>query len=292
MRKNLESTFSTRQYMLSKDYEIFYYNNSDVKDVGAHSHNYYEYYFFLEGDVTMHIGDKSYPMYPGDVMLIPPGIHHHATLENGSLKPYRRFVFWISKDYANELIGQSLDYGYLMQYVINHKEYIFHQDLVSANEISSRIFRLLTEVKSNRFGRDTQIQLDIQDVILFINRKVYEQKHQTSSHESDSLYEKLLLFIEEHIDEDLSLSRLSNEFYVSSYHVSHVFTENAGVSLHQYILKLRLRLCADAILTNDGIADVYSQFGFADYTSFYRAFKKEYGMSPRQYRNFNYTLED
>ena len=56
MAKNLQTKFSTRQYMLSRDFEIYYYNEPASEKVSIHSHDYYEFYFFLEGDVSIWIG--------------------------------------------------------------------------------------------------------------------------------------------------------------------------------------------------------------------------------------------
>ena len=72
MKKQLSMDFNTRQYMQSGDFELFYYNDTALKSVDAHEHDYYEFYFFLEGDVTYHIGDKSYQLEYGDCLLIPP----------------------------------------------------------------------------------------------------------------------------------------------------------------------------------------------------------------------------
>ena len=55
MAKNLQTKFSTRQYMLSRDFEIYYYNEPASEKVSIHSHDYYEFYFFLEGDVSIWI---------------------------------------------------------------------------------------------------------------------------------------------------------------------------------------------------------------------------------------------
>ncbi|MDO4623227.1 MAG: AraC family transcriptional regulator [Eubacteriales bacterium] len=291
MKKNLQSSFQKRQYMLSKDYEIYYYNDTKLDSVEAHSHSYYEFYFFLEGDVRMYIAEKEHALHPGDVLVIPPGIPHHAEIRDNSI-PYRRFVFWISEAYASLLMKNSLDYGYIMQYVIQHKEYVFPIDRVTANELHTKVFRLLAEVHSERFGREAQIQVCIQDTLLFLNRKIYEQKHRNTESEERSLYQSLLLFIEEHLDEDLSLERLAREFYVSKYYLSHLFKDTSGFSLHQYITKKRLSQCLALIMTNQAITDVYMQYGFADYTSFYRAFKKEYGASPKEYKELHQSAEE
>lgn len=43
MKKNLKTAFSTRQYMLSKDFEIYYYDDSKLLNVNDHTHDYYEF---------------------------------------------------------------------------------------------------------------------------------------------------------------------------------------------------------------------------------------------------------
>ena len=52
MKKNLQTAFSTRQYMLSKDFEVYYYSDFYLSQVKDHAHDYYEFYFFLEPSLT------------------------------------------------------------------------------------------------------------------------------------------------------------------------------------------------------------------------------------------------
>ena len=61
MKKNLQTKFSSRQYMLSGDFEIYYYCDRELKKVESHVHDYYEFYFFLEGDVSIEI-EKEFVM--------------------------------------------------------------------------------------------------------------------------------------------------------------------------------------------------------------------------------------
>ncbi len=44
-------------------------------------------------------------------------------------------------------------------------------------------------------------------------------------------------YIEEHLDEELTLEKLAGEFFVSKYYIAHIFKENIGLSIHQYIMK-------------------------------------------------------
>ncbi len=283
MRKSLQSKFSDRQYMLSKDFEIYYYNDTHFSGVANHTHDYYEFYVFMEGSVFMSIEKKNFHLKPGDMVLIPPGTKHHVYDVEESL-PYQRFVFWISQDYCRKLFELSEDYVYLIKHVQRKQQYLYHYDTIAFNALQAKIFRLIEEIHANRFGKAAKIELCVNDLMLHINRTVYEMEHPTTRKEAHALSDNIIQYIESHLDADLSLDELSKTFYVSKYHISHVFKENFGISIHQYITKKRLSMCKDAILSNDNITKVYLMFGFKDYTSFFKAFKKEYGISPKEYK--------
>ena len=102
MKKNLQTRFSTRQYMLSRDFEIYYYKDNTLAGVDSHTHDYYEFYFFLDGDVSLEIAGRIFPLRFGDVVLIPPGTPHQPYIRD-SRTPYRRFVFWVTGEYLNQI---------------------------------------------------------------------------------------------------------------------------------------------------------------------------------------------
>ena len=261
MAKNLQTKFSTRQYMLSRDFEIYYYNEPASEKVSIHSHDYYEFYFFLEGDVSIWIEGEQYPLKYGDMVLIPP------------------------------LMEVSSSYGYLMQNVLVKKTYIFHNDLITFNTIQYRIFQLIEEIKSERFGKEAKVSLCVNDLVLQLNRIVYEQQNPKSEKEEQNLYQNIIYYIDDHLDEELSLEQLAGQFFVSTYHIAHIFKEQMGLSVHQYILKKRMQASKAAILGETSITDVYTMFGFKDYSSFYRAFKKEFGVSPKEYKEVHGVVQ-
>ena len=289
MKKNLKTPFQTRQYMLSKDFEIFYYDDSHFSGVSNHSHDYYEFYFFLEGAISMYIEGKEFPLQKGDIILIPPGISHHCVNQNPDI-PYRRFVFWITESYYRRLYSISEDFIYIAILAHENKHYVHHNDILTFNTVQARLFRLIEEIHSDRFGHFTKIALCVEDLVLHINRIIYEQYQPKVRKERQNLYENLIQYIESHLTEDLTLDQLAKVFYVSKFHISHIFKENLGLSVHQYITKKRLAVCRDAILSNDNISKSFLLYGFKDYSSFFRAFKKEYGISPKEYRDMQVEI--
>ena len=282
MKGNLRSAFNTRQYMQSKDFEAFYYSDLNFQTLPAHTHDYYEFYLFLEGDLDLEISGHARPLHPGDMVLVPPGVSHHA-LMHSSDRPYRRFVLWVSQEYAARLLKESPDYVFLMQRAATSSRWYYHFHEAEFSSIQSRLIRLLEEFHSNRYGRNAAVYLALNDLLLYMNRIIYEREHPVVSGSGD-LMQEITLFIDEHLTEDLSLDVLADHVCLSKYYIAHYFKDNLGISIHQYITKKRLQSCSEAIAAGSDITRTFDEYGFRDYSSFYRMFRKEYGMSPREYQ--------
>ena len=162
--------------MVSSDFEVYYYSDKDFITLSPHAHNYYEFYLFIEGDITMEIirpdGTPVHvKMEQGDLMLVPPGIKHHGIMGH-SKKTYRRFVFWISKNCCNSLMQESVDYMYLIQKAEAFHQYIYHLPPAAFHQVESKFLRLLEEISSEKYGSDAVRHLCLCDLIITINRAI------------------------------------------------------------------------------------------------------------------------
>jgi len=97
------------------------------------------------------------------------------------------------------------------------------------------------------------------------------------------MMDELFVYIRTHITEEITLAQLEQVFYISRFHIAREFKRQTGQTLHSYIVKTKLDLCCHYIEQGRPITEVYRLGGFGGYNHFFRAFKQEYGMTPKQY---------
>lgn len=98
--------------------------------------------------------------------------------------------------------------------------------------------------------------------------------------------EKALLYIDEHLEEKLTVIDVAKESHMSDFHFQRVFSAYMGESLSQYTLTRRLELAAKKLLSQKSlpIAEVALTSGFEGHSNFTRAFKKHFGLTPNEFR--------
>ncbi|RZK51593.1 MAG: AraC family transcriptional regulator [Pedobacter sp.] len=97
---------------------------------------------------------------------------------------------------------------------------------------------------------------------------------------------RILTFIDQNIDGELSLEKVAAIGHYSPFHLHRIFKEVTSETLNSYINRKRIEKTAAMLMHRKdfSIAEIYLQNGFGSNSSFTRAFKKFYGVSPTQYR--------
>ncbi|MFD3446611.1 helix-turn-helix transcriptional regulator [Microbacteriaceae bacterium 4G12] len=107
------------------------------------------------------------------------------------------------------------------------------------------------------------------------------------SREYDGLVQRAIAYIEEHIEEELTLEEVASYCAMSMYHFHRIFQDYIGMSVTTYIRKRRLTYAAQIlVMTDRPVLDIAMQYGFSSQEAFTRAFKIMFQLPPKKYRTY------
>ena len=250
-------------------------------NISLHSHSFYELLYCRNTCGAEYlIGPEHYRVQKGDIILIAPGVSHRPLLPAHMSEPYVRDVVWISPEFMEGLTRSfpliapdAGNYAALLRTDSTWQEYI------------SALFRNgIQEAEHQAPGWEMVLAGNTIQLIALLYRAFMEHSAAPLQAEKPELLNRIMAYVEAHLEEKITLQDMARKFYVSESTISHSFREKMGISFYRYVTQRRL--IAAKVLIAEGILleVVGQQVGFSDYSSFYRAFRQEYGISPRQYR--------
>lgn len=244
-----------------------------------HSHDFYELYFFVNGNASYFIEDAHYRLQPGDMLLISPSDLHRLDI-NDTYKEYERIVLWLNPRYIKTLSTANTDLAECFDLSYRNKHYLI-RDLLLSEIIREKLEALCADDLSGGYGADIAAEINIKGVLLALNK--YTRNADYIAAPKDTLVSKALHYICANIASELSLDVIADAMFISKYYLSRLFKNETNSTIHQYIIKKRLVLSKQYIEQGLSISATCAKCGFADYTHFFRSFKKEYGITPKQY---------
>ena len=117
---------------------------------------------------------------------------------------------------------------------------------------------------------------------------LYEQR-MAEEHEPKEQGERVIIgitrYLQEHLEEEVSLSVLAEEFHLNPQYISQLFKNEIGVGFLAYLTNIRMEKAKKLLLsTSFPIAEIAQKTGYGDYRVFTKVFKKAEGITPSQYR--------
>ena len=250
--------------------------------VNLHSHSYYEMVYVLSNSGTQYlIGAKRYLLQRGDIILVPPGIGHKPLFPSQLAEPYRRIVIWFSTDFI-EGMKPFLPYDSMKQ---EGRVFLLRTAGTSWDNIGKLFHVGLKEAHEKKEGWQIALYGNTMQLLTLFWRAMQEPQNRPPKTEKPELLDNVVSYIETHLHEKITLSDTATRFFVSESTIGQTFQKRMHVSFYHYVTQRRLIAAKSMILEESNLDLLSEKVGFSDYSSFYRAFKKEFGISPREYRN-------
>lgn len=263
----------------------FYINKikfNNIKSKKINSNKYYKVLFIFNDDCLVYFNEQEFTCNINNIILISP---------NNSINIYSKkegLVYELSLS-NNLLISLSYeDVDFLHSFNIVPYDCAIINSNLDTTMLIKNILNKLIDIKDNvnDFANDLYIKNILSMIVILVLRScIYSEPREKFKRNKQLLIDDLFLFINSHLTEDITLERLEKEFFVSKFHISREFKKYTRMTVHSYITKTKLNLCKKLIEEGKTIADISQICGLGGYNNLFRVFKKEFGITPKQYYN-------
>ena len=240
-----------------------------------HNHSDYEIFLFLDGDAQYVVEDNIYTLEPGNLIIVRK--HELHRIYHNSCKPYRRMILMVSPDFFQQNACASYEAQFLNAPLgTGHK--------ISADNVrSSGLYDAFMRYK--KYSNDYVLSSDapvLKSLVVEILYLISQIRDFSSSDISMRPIKSVILYLNNHYASDITLDTLQDRFFISKYYLCREFRKATGLTVHEYIRRKRLTRVRELHAQGMPIGDAALETGFHDYSSFYRAFQKEYAAPPRK----------
>ena len=106
----------------------------------------------------------------------------------------------------------------------------------------------------------------------------------TTAWERKNLLEQITAFVDANLEKKITLRMIASQFSVSVSTVTQLFQKKSDTTFHAFLTSRRMERAVVMILRGEPLESVGKQLGYQDHSTFYRAFRSTFGLSPREYR--------
>lgn len=235
----------------------------------THAHDLFEIFIFLAGSGTYLVEGTSYPLHPGQLLILRPGETHMLHIDTSA--PYERVALHFSPSLLNSFDPEHL----LLQPFFNRP---LGRKNLYAIPLDS-ILQALYQISAHQTPSWQSVQLAA--VLFSLLSQIYQASVLPDPSEAEAS-SKLLQYVNQHLCEPLSLDSLARQFFMGKSQLNRTFHRLTGYSVWKYILIKRLILARSMIRQGIPAMQACTDCGFHDYSSFYRAYKNHFQLSPQE----------
>ncbi len=259
--------FTSHKNLISQLHHCYYQatlnlSKEEKRTYSTHFHGYYEVLLLVQGNIDVIIEGAKYNLSANELIIIPPNTFHYIIPDQNI---YQRIIFHFS---LNEKLCE-----------LNSKKYYFRPNSNSFNILPSFISKFIyyqTNLSNADFGLIAESLTS--ELIIWICNTTSEPYLKKISH--NPLIQQILLYIEEHIYEQVTLKDLSQHFHFTENYISILFKKAMHIPIATYIKNKKMDAIHSALEKGIPAVQVAADYGFTSYSTFFRLYKKTFNELP------------
>jgi AraC-like DNA-binding protein len=248
-------------------------HDSDYIMPNSHYHNAYELYFLEQGYHNILIHDAIFDMAPYDVALYKPNIFHKSLRSQGCTRTCIYFTDRFLRLHFTEFSIRTL---------LN----CFEKDVISLNhELFLKVKKLLLLLEKEDINApNNHVFIYVTDILSLLNdNKNSERPEQIRS--AYTSFTPILSYIHQNYNKISTIEEIADQFYISKFRLCHLFKEATGLTLIQYITKIKIQNACNMLVNTDlSILDIGTACGFNSSMYFCKIFKQSLSLTPSEFR--------
>ncbi len=264
---------------LHQKFRIFHLKDSRQREFSFHYHDFYKILLFISGDVTYCIEGKSYALTPYDMVLINAGEVHRPIVHSD--KTYERIILYVSPEFLDSYRSQTYALDLCFSQAREKKSGVLRMPSFKNSRLYQALLALEESTSEEDYASDLYRDVLFLEFMIHLNRAaVHDSLHFMETGEANEKILAILAYVNEHLTEELSIDALAEKFFTSKYYLMHSFKKETGYTIGNYLAIKRLRFARDLISKGMPATRACFESGFQNYSTFFRAYKKHFGVSP------------
>ena len=265
---------------LHREYEIFYLETTEFQEFSYHYHEFYKILIFLQGDVEYFVEGKTYYLQPNDIVLIRPGDIHRPVLT--TKKRYERIILYLSSTFFEAWKDNGFSFLRPFELVYENGSNVL---TLPQPELITFYDYIKSSLHKKEFANELLTRCQLIQYLIHLNRICKDGTKRASlpTGISDKKILDIISFINQNIDKPISIDEIARHFFWSRSYLMHYFKKKTGLTLGNYITDKRLYLAQKSLKQGFSVSEACVHSGYHDYQTFYKAFRKKFGISPSEY---------
>ncbi len=260
--------------------------NSSCTLSDLHLHDFIEFSVVVSGSGIHRIWNKTYECKKGDVFILNTGVPHSYFGNAGGDFPTVLNVLFDEKLLAHNK-NKSFCFG------IFEKDPMIAYIRLSLDQLK-KVCSICDTIKEELINKDVFWQENsvayLKNLLITLSRLTSKEKElQPHTQKQSALVSRAVrLTLENYYKQDFTLDCLAKTLFVSKSHLSKLLYKECGEHFADYVKNLRIKRSA-TLLSNTNLSNsqIIEDCGFKDIPTFYKNFKKVYGVTPKQYRGLH-----